>query len=98
MPDVPDEPTTRELLIRIEALTAQIASLITRLDGLTNSYVPRGEYVEAVKAITQRQDAQERQQDKFSGMMRTIGGGVAVATIMLIIGAIFTLAQKGAGL
>lgn len=90
-----DDPTPRELLIQLQALAAQVASAVARIDELTRllgtTYVPRGEY-EADRRATDRRFAElEKDNENAGGFRRQVLASLAVGLVLLLISLVLSL-------
>lgn len=98
MPDrIPDDPTPRELLLQLRNTARDLEAISRRLDSLTEtltrSYVPRGEWAEARKADDLRFGNIEQDIDAQAGFRRQVAAGFAVGFLLIIAGAVLTLAR-----
>lgn len=91
------DPTTRELLIQLQAAVNQIDTLARRLDTLTQTlattYVPRGEYEEARKGSERRLDDIEKDLDNHAGFRRQVAAGATVGLILIVVTALLAVAK-----
>jgi hypothetical protein len=85
-----DEPTIRELLIRLEGVTRSNESTIGRLDELVRSledkYVPRREFNLRVGEL-------EKDNDKHSDFRRQVAAGFIVGFLLLLATVAATVAR-----
>lgn len=100
MPD--SEPTTRELLIQLQNLAAQVSGLVSRIDDLTRTmgttYVSRETWTEARTADERRFRELEKDNDNQAGFRRQVLAGFAVGLLLTLVTLVLALARvPGAG-
>ena len=92
-----EQPTTAELLRRIDDIVRTQERLAGRLESLTESlstqYLPRGEYREARKADQQRITEVEKDLSNAATFRRQVLAGVALQVIGIVVVAIAVLAR-----
>ena len=94
---MPDEPTPRELLIHVNNLVVQLANITQRVDDISHtlneSYVPRGEYVEARKGDERRFSELENNLNTQAGFRRQVAAGFLIGALLVVLNLVIALSR-----